>query len=216
MRAQCGKLPAKLGLSVTPVIYVMAMITFLGWFFFVLFGGIGLAALPLDLFADYANRPVRIDLEEFAKQKMVLNERSVKLLEIGRKFTAEGRHQKRTRQNKRTYNKFKQAVYFLDKDWEKVRRGASRRRRQGARLRARALAAGGLRRERGQSAAMLYRRGPTPVWQAASGALLCSSLTPRAASGPPRAPRSAPARFPPRSRWPTSSAAATLCCRSCS
>ena len=111
-----------LTLGVTPVVYVTAMITFLGWFFFCIFGGIGLAALPLDLFSEYANRPVRIDLEEYAKQKMVLNERSVKLLEIGRKFQADGRHQKRTRANRRTYNKFKQAVYFLDKDWEKVKR----------------------------------------------------------------------------------------------
>lgn len=72
--------PAKLTLGVTPVIYITAMITFLGWFFFCIFGGIGLAALPLDLFSDYANRPVRIDLEEYAKQKMLLNERTVKLL----------------------------------------------------------------------------------------------------------------------------------------
>jgi len=99
----------------------MAMISFLGWFFFVVFGGIGIAALPLDLLNDYANRPQRIDLEEFAKQKMLLNERATKLIEIGRKFTAEGRHAKRTRANRRTYNKFKQAVYFLEKDWEKVK-----------------------------------------------------------------------------------------------
>ncbi|KAG8460105.1 hypothetical protein KFE25_014250 [Diacronema lutheri] len=118
---ECARVEAMLTLGVTPVVYVTAMITFLGWFFFCIFGGIGLAALPLDLFSEYANRPVRIDLEEYAKQKMVLNERSVKLLEIGRKFQADGRHQKRTRANRRTYNKFKQAVYFLDKDWEKVK-----------------------------------------------------------------------------------------------
>ena len=105
---QCQVNRATLTVAVTPVVYCMAMITFLGWFFFVLFGGIGLAALPLDLLNDFANRPQRIDLEEFAKQKMILNERAAKLLEIGRKFSAEGRHQNRTRQNRRTYNKFKQ------------------------------------------------------------------------------------------------------------
>jgi LMBR1 domain-containing protein 1 len=107
--------------GVTPVVYIMAMITFLGWFFFVLFGGIGLAALPLDLISEFTNRPQRIDLEEFAKQKMVLNERAAKLLEIGRKYKADGRQNDRSQKNRRTYNKFKQAVYFLDKDWEKVK-----------------------------------------------------------------------------------------------
>lgn len=119
--SNCTSTSATLTVKVTPTVYIMAMITFLGWFFFVLFGGIGLAALPLDLFSDFTNRPQRIDLEEFAKQKMVLNERATKLLEVGRKFTSDGRQNKRTRSNRKAYNKFKQAVYFLDKDWEKVK-----------------------------------------------------------------------------------------------
>lgn len=114
----CGATPATLTIGVTPVVYVVAMITFLGWFLFCVFGGIGLAALPLDLFSEYANRPVRIDLEEYAKQKMVLNERARALLEIGGKFD---KRAPRTQKGRRAYNKFKQAVYFLDKDWEKVK-----------------------------------------------------------------------------------------------
>lgn len=105
-------------LGVTPPVYVMALIAFIGWFFFVLFGGIGLAALPLDLISDFQNRPKGIDLAEYADQKIKLNERANKLIEIGKNFEKEGRLQKQSRGNKKIFNKFKQAVFFLEKDWE--------------------------------------------------------------------------------------------------
>ena len=66
----------------TPVVYLMAMICFVGWFFFVLFGGIGLAAMPMDLLVGFTKRPQPIDVQEYAKQKLLLNERAQKLLQI--------------------------------------------------------------------------------------------------------------------------------------
>ena len=71
-----------LRVSVTPVVYLMAMISFVGWFFFVLFGGIGLAAMPMDLLVGFTKRPQPIDVQEYAKQKLLLNERAQKLLQI--------------------------------------------------------------------------------------------------------------------------------------
>ena len=73
-------LPLVLRVSVTPVVYLMAMISFVGWFFFVLFGGIGLAAMPMDLLVGFTKRPQPIDVQEYAKQKLLLNERAQKLL----------------------------------------------------------------------------------------------------------------------------------------
>ena len=52
------------------------------WFFFVLFGGIGLAAMPMDLLVGFTKRPQPIDVQEYAKQKLLLNERAQKLLQI--------------------------------------------------------------------------------------------------------------------------------------
>ena len=75
-------LPLVLRVSVTPVVYLMAMISFVGWFFFVLFGGIGLAAMPMDLLVGFTKRPQPIDVQEYAKQKLLLNERAQKLLLI--------------------------------------------------------------------------------------------------------------------------------------
>ena len=52
-----------LKVSVTPVTWIMALLSFVGWFFLVLFGGIGMAALPMDLLVDYTTRPQSIDLQ---------------------------------------------------------------------------------------------------------------------------------------------------------
>lgn len=105
-------------------------------FLFVVFAGAGLAALPMDLLRDYCSRPQSIDLEEYglvlifsitrsfesfralpfthlwhgryAKQKMLLNERTLKLIEVARKLGSDA-HRRRDRKTARTYNKFKQA-----------------------------------------------------------------------------------------------------------
>ena len=50
-------------ISVTPVVYVMALVAFVGWFLFVVFGAVGMAALPIDLMLAYKQRPQSIDLQ---------------------------------------------------------------------------------------------------------------------------------------------------------
>ena len=55
------RVPARVHSS--PIVYFMAIIAFLGWFFFVMFVGIGLSALPMDLLYDFTTRPQTIDLQ---------------------------------------------------------------------------------------------------------------------------------------------------------
>mmetsp|Transcript_34075 Transcript_34075/g.79814 ORF Transcript_34075/g.79814 Transcript_34075/m.79814 type:complete len:474 (-) Transcript_34075:219-1640(-) len=107
-------------ISVTPVVYIMALSAFIGWFLLVLFGGVGFAAIPADLMMAYSTRPQSIDLQEYAKQKMILNERASKLQQIGQRLGRDASRAK-DRKTRTTYNKFKQAVYFLEKDWDKVK-----------------------------------------------------------------------------------------------
>ena len=112
--------PTSLKVSVTIPVYIIALVAFVGWFLFTLFAGVGLVALPLDLLQEYATRPQPIDLEEYAKQRMLLNERSRQLMEVAQKMGMDA-HRKRDRRSSRKYNQFRQAVYFLEKDWEKVK-----------------------------------------------------------------------------------------------
>ena len=39
-------------------VYVMALLSFVGWFFFFIFAGVGLSALPIDLLQTYFTRPI--------------------------------------------------------------------------------------------------------------------------------------------------------------
>jgi len=53
-------------LNVSFPIYTIGLISFLSWFLFALFGGIGLAAIPLDLIRAFCARPTK----QYTKQEI--------------------------------------------------------------------------------------------------------------------------------------------------
>ena len=55
-------------IRVSFVVYVVAMTSFIGWILFSLFGGIGLFALPVDLFLDYKYRPKPVSKAEYVSR----------------------------------------------------------------------------------------------------------------------------------------------------
>ena len=63
-----------------PFLFMMVFWIFLGWFVFVIFGGIGLIALPLDLILDYFHRPRPRPPREIAETKVLLRRRVEELL----------------------------------------------------------------------------------------------------------------------------------------
>ncbi|GMH57178.1 hypothetical protein TrRE_jg3308, partial [Triparma retinervis] len=70
-------------LKVTFPVYVMAMEGFVGWFFFVIFAGVGLSALPVDLVCAFIYRPRHMDAVEFAEAQLSVRQRVNDLIEIG-------------------------------------------------------------------------------------------------------------------------------------
>jgi len=115
-----------LRISVTIAVYIVALTAFLGWFLFTAFVGVGLVSLPMDLLRDYARRPQPLNLEEYAKQRMLLNERATQLQQVAAKLGPEA-HRKRDRRGLKRYNQFKQAVYFLERDWGRVKQAYKER-----------------------------------------------------------------------------------------
>ena len=116
-----------ISLKVTFPIYVMAMEAFVGWFFFVVFGGVGLASLPIDLICAFIYRPRHMDASEFAEAQLSVRTRVNDLIEVGELLRTERaahneqkggffRKKKDTGANRQTVNKFKQAVYILEND----------------------------------------------------------------------------------------------------
>jgi len=101
------------------------MVVFLGWILFIVFGGIGLVALPFDCINDFKKRPIRISLDQYTTRKKEIGERATKLIEIGNalkdKQKRSGRGSRWSRRRQRSnYNKFRQAVYFLEEDYDRL------------------------------------------------------------------------------------------------
>ncbi|KAJ6231081.1 limr family protein -related [Anaeramoeba flamelloides] len=102
---------------ISPSIYIIAFISFLGYIAFSIFGGIGLIALPFDLIRAFRSRPKPLELDEYAFYKRKLNARANELIETGREIEKNGRD---GRKNRKKYNKFRTEVYLLEGDYEKL------------------------------------------------------------------------------------------------
>ena len=72
-----------LELSVGFPVYIMAILSFFGWFMFVLFGSIGLAALPIDLIMDFINRPKIRKGTDVMQTKTLLKNTTSDLIKVG-------------------------------------------------------------------------------------------------------------------------------------
>ncbi|KAL4118587.1 hypothetical protein PRIC2_010912 [Phytophthora ramorum] len=115
-----------LTMDVSLPVYVTGLTSFIGWFGFSIFTGIGLIALPMDLILAFFHRPKFISADVYAIQKLILQRRSVELLEIGRTIKqsmdrpghgqSSWERKKQRRLDFVTLNKFKQSVYLLEGD----------------------------------------------------------------------------------------------------
>lgn len=119
-RASAARLPA------TFFTYATALTTWIGWFFFSIWGGVGLAALPLDLILSYVQRPIPLGAAEVAEYKIQLQARTEELIDIGRDLqkqraefvnTKRGSWLQTSRRNasdRVKLNKLKQMVHILE------------------------------------------------------------------------------------------------------
>lgn len=116
--------------------FFAGLMAWLGWFFFALFGGVGLASMPLDLILRFVNRPRHMDAVEFAEAEMSIRERVNELVDIGELikidqdekensggkggwFKIKSRDERQeAKEEKKTLLQFKQAVYLLEQDVE--------------------------------------------------------------------------------------------------
>ena len=70
-------------LNVNIIIYSMAVLTFISWIIFALFGGIGLASVPLDFFVSFKSRPKIITSDSVKQRKRILFDEIVELKDMG-------------------------------------------------------------------------------------------------------------------------------------
>jgi LMBR1 domain-containing protein 1 len=107
---------------VSIVIFIVAVESFFGWFLFALFGGVGLIALPMDLINGFRTRPRPMDSAERARWKVELQGRATTLISVGKGLDEQRRKgDGKGRKYRRNLLAYKQAVYFLEGEFEKLR-----------------------------------------------------------------------------------------------
>ncbi len=62
-------------------VYLLSCLAFVGYWVFVIFGGVGLTALPLDLIYSFINRPQMLSSSEAARKKGALKNLNSELME---------------------------------------------------------------------------------------------------------------------------------------
>lgn len=109
-------------------VYMVAFMCFIGWFFFVTFGGIGLSALPIDLILEFVDRPRPIDEVTFQQERREIGRISQELLstaaELQKRDTdlasETGWRARRAKARlSADYNRWKKEVMFLEEDFDR-------------------------------------------------------------------------------------------------
>ena len=121
-----------LNIQVNIPTFFAGFMSFLGWFFFALFGGIGLAAVPLDLVLAWVHRPKHMDPSEFADAQMIIRNRVNELVNVGEMLKLEKDDKRNTNEKKgvfsglskearaerNTFLEFRKTVFLLEEDVE--------------------------------------------------------------------------------------------------
>eukprot|EP00461_Guttulinopsis_vulgaris_P000451 UN00451 len=112
--------------KVTWLVYLFALLSFLGWWFFSIFVGVGFISLPMDLINTFRTRPLPLPQSRFIQLSMNLASRCdalLKLVEELRDGAADQTtHQDKSRRQLRKFtNKtadLEQQYFDLERDWD--------------------------------------------------------------------------------------------------
>jgi len=103
---------------VSAILFIVTLFSFVGFLFLIVFGGIGMTALPFDLVLDFVHRPRRISPLAFDLGKRDLNKRVTDLIAVGDQL--QHRRNKRDRKYRAAFASFKQSVLLLDRDYRQL------------------------------------------------------------------------------------------------
>ena len=107
-------------------VYLIASFSFIGWIFFVMYAGIGLVAIPMDLILGFRFRPKPLKQINFIKHRADMATRATEMTQLGEHIKKEFRiksdseRKKQKTADKKALKQFKIAVMQLEKDWEEL------------------------------------------------------------------------------------------------
>jgi LMBR1 domain-containing protein 1 len=130
----CTSTSNTLRMDVTAVVFMTALLCFVGWFVFSIYVGIGFVALPMDSVYAFIHRPKMLSVGEVRNQRKALMKRSEELIKFGEEMcnsllekleATRSRFGKRRvqREHKAELNKFRAFVDQLEKDLDTMQLG---------------------------------------------------------------------------------------------
>lgn len=110
-------------------VYLIAVLCFVGWFFFVTFGGIGLSAVPIDLILSFVDRPRSIDESTYRQRRSVIGSAATMLLGRAEELQKRDgevcgngwRGLRQRRALRQDFNKFKRDMLLLEDQFEQLK-----------------------------------------------------------------------------------------------
>jgi LMBR1 domain-containing protein 1 len=122
--ANCRKGSFTWSIPLSFPIYLIAILSFVGWFLFAIFVGVGIIALPADLVNAYLTRPTPISKKDYALKRVELGKRAQELKNIAKEFLGETTdvHHKADKKTKKmdrqTQNRLENAVWQLKNEYK--------------------------------------------------------------------------------------------------
>ncbi|KAI8818355.1 LMBR1-like membrane protein [Fimicolochytrium jonesii] len=113
---QCYRQPGTIHASVSVLVYIVAIVSFVGWVLFSIFGGVGLVALPHDWVSQFLHRPKPITANEYKETKKEIGRNSVLLMEAGKTLNEELRAANRSGLSGRSWRRLKNRENEFRKD----------------------------------------------------------------------------------------------------
>jgi len=120
--------------KVSYLLYIVAIISFVGWFLFSIFGGIGLVTLPCDLISSFKNRPIPISKEKYQKLKdeiglraKALMDKSLEIEKLRNEAKDKSRFSREVKELKNKENEFQKSVLLLENDYNNMEESFTKR-----------------------------------------------------------------------------------------
>lgn len=124
----CSSEETTIEVDINFVIYLQGLLTFIAWVIFAIFGGIGLAAVPLDCFYSFQDRPKHMNSIQISKRRSQLIKDIEELKYLGqeiKRLENEGSNKKMICSSERRnydskYRLFRAGYAFVDKEYHVV------------------------------------------------------------------------------------------------
>ena len=124
----CESIDGDIEIKVNFLIYAIAVLLFVSWLLFALFGGIGLAAIPIDLFCSFKKRPRHMKSREIERRKDILLKNVEELRALGhevKKLEEKGDNKRfklssKRRKYDRKFSQFRAGYMLVDEEYKIV------------------------------------------------------------------------------------------------